>query len=326
MKRLTRNETARFLLEHDNYLILSHRRPDGDTTGSSAALCLGLRQLGKTAFVLENKEVSERFAWLHQGLTKSEAVGDETIVSTDVASPSMLPASFQSLMGKIALRIDHHGSATSFTDQELVDAHSASCAELIWDVLSLMSVKADRAIAEAVYVGTSTDTGCFRYANTTAHTFETAAMCAAAGARIYELNQELFETNTLARLKMQGWIVDHMKMLAGGKMAICAIPRGVEEELGVTPDDMDNISSFPRTVAGVCVAATLRETAKGEAKLSVRAVPGFDASKVTEKFGGGGHKGAAGASLKMPLAEAALAVEKAMLVLGETDGRNCDCR
>ena len=326
MKRLTRNETARFLLEHDNYLILSHRRPDGDTTGSSATLCLGLRQLGKTAFVLENKEVSERFAWLHQGLTKSEAVGDETIVSTDVASPSMLPASYQSLLGKIALRIDHHGRATSFTDQELVDAHSASCAELIWDVLSLMNVKADRTIAEAVYVGTSTDTGCFRYANTTAHTFETAAMCAAAGARIYELNQELFETNTLARLKMQGWIVDHMKMLAGGKMAICAIPRGVEEELGVTPDDMDNISSFPRTVAGVCVAATLRETAEGEAKLSVRAVPGFDASKVTERFGGGGHKGAAGASLKMPLAEAALAVEKAMLELGETDGRNCDCR
>lgn len=326
MKSLTRNETARFLLEHDNYLILSHRRPDGDTTGSSAALCLGLRQLGKTAFVLENKEVSQRFRWLHEGLTRSKPEGNETVVSTDVASPSLLPENAQPLLGGIALRIDHHGSATSFTDMELVDDRSASCAELIWDVLSQMNVKADRTIAEAVYVGTSTDTGCFRYANTTAHTFETAAMCAAAGARVYELNQELFETNTLARLKMQGWIVDHMKMLSDGKMAICAIPRGVEEELGVTPDDMDNISSFPRTVAGVCVAATLRETAEGEAKLSVRAVPGFDASKVTEKFGGGGHKGAAGASLKMPLAEAALAVEKAMLELGETYGRNCDCR
>ncbi|MCI7640158.1 MAG: DHH family phosphoesterase [Clostridiales bacterium] len=326
MKSLTRNETARFLLEHDNYLILSHRRPDGDTTGSSAALCLGLRQLGKTAFVLENKEVSQRFRWLHEGLTRSKPEGNETVVSTDVASPSLLPENAQPLLGGIALRIDHHGSATSFTDMELVDDRSASCAELIWDVLSQMNVKADRTIAEAVYVGTSTDTGCFRYANTTAHTFETAAMCAAAGARVYELNQELFETNTLARLKMQGWIVDHMKMLSDGKMAICAIPRGVEEELGVTPDDMDNISSFPRTVAGVCVAATLRESAEGDTKLSVRAVPGFDASKVTERFGGGGHKGAAGASLKMPLAEAALAVEKAMLELGETYGRNCDCR
>ena len=326
MTTLTRSETARFLLEHDNYLILSHRRPDGDTTGSSAALCLGLRKLGKTAFVLENKEVSERFRWLHEGLTISAPEGNETIVSTDVASPSLLPENAQPLLGKIALRIDHHGSSTSFTDMELVDAHSASCAEVVWDVLKRMGVQADRAIAEAVYVGTSTDTGCFRYANTTAHTFETAAACAAAGARIYELNQELFETNTLGRLKMQGWIVDHMRMLEGGKMAICAIPRAVEEEIGVTPDDMDNISSFPRTVAGVCVAATLRETADGDTKISVRAVPGYDAAKVTEKFGGGGHKGAAGASLKMPLGEAAAAVEKAMLELGEMYERNCDCR
>ena len=312
MTILTRSETARFLLEHDNYLILSHRRPDGDTTGSSAALCLGLRQLGKTAYVLENKEVSPRFQWLHAGLTKPTAEGGETIVSTDVASPSMLPEAFQSLLGGIALRIDHHGSATSFTAAELVDPHSASCAEVVWDVLRLMGVEPDKAIAEAVYVGTSTDTGCFRYSNTTAHTFETAAMCAQAGARIYELNQELFETNTLARLKMQGWIVAHMKMLAGGKMAVCAIPRDVEKEIGVTSDDMDNISSFPRTVAGVCVAATLRETDEGDTKLSVRAVPGYDAAKVTEKFGGGGHKGAAGASLKMPLAEAAKAVEAEM--------------
>lgn len=315
MKNLTRSECAQFLQEHDNYLILSHRRPDGDTTGSSAALCLGLRKLGKTAHILENKEVSQRFAWLHEGLTKSAPEGSETIVSTDVASPSMLPEAFKGLLGGIALRIDHHGSATSFTDSELVDPHSASCAELVWDVLSLMGVQADRSIAEAVYVGTSTDTGCFRYANTTAHTFETAAVCAAAGARIYELNQELFETNTLGRLRMQGWIVDHMRMLEGGKMAVCAIPRTVEEELGVTQDDMDNISSFPRTVAGVCVAATLRESAEGDTKLSVRAVPGYDAARVTEKFGGGGHKGAAGASLKMPLEEAALAVEKAMLAL-----------
>ena len=315
MKNLTRSECAQFLQEHDNYLILSHRRPDGDTTGSSAALCLGLRQLGKTAHILENKEVSQRFAWLHEGLTKSAPEGSETIVSTDVASPSMLPEAFKGLLGGIALRIDHHGSATSFTDSELVDPHSASCAELVWDVLSLMGVQADRSIAEAVYVGTSTDTGCFRYANTTAHTFETAAVCAAAGARIYELNQELFETNTLGRLRMQGWIVDHMRMLEGGKMAVCAIPRTVEEELGVTQDDMGNISSFPRPVAGVCVAAPLRGRAEGDTKLSVRAVPGYDAARVTEKFGGGGHKGAAGASLKMPLEEAALAVEKAMLAL-----------
>ena len=313
MKILTRSETARFLLEHDRFTILSHRRPDGDTVGSSAALCLGLRQLGKTAHVLENGEVTPRFAWLHEGLTKPRAEEGDTIVSVDVASPEMLPAAFTPLLGKIALRIDHHSSATSFTERELVDGDSASCAELVWDVLSLMDVCADRALAEALYVGISTDTGCFRFSNTTEHTFSVAALCARAGARIYELNQELFETNTLERLKMQAWIVEHLKLLRHGEMAICAIPRVVEREIGVNEDDMDNISNFPRTVAGVRMAATLRETADGDAKLSVRAVPGCDATVIAARFGGGGHKGAAGASLKMSLAEAVSAVEAAML-------------
>ena len=315
MKSLTRNETAQYLLSHDNYCILSHRRPDGDTIGSSAALCLGLRSLGKTAHVLFNCEVSDRFAWLHEGLTKETEEEGDTIVSVDVASPGMLPKSFQHLLGRINLRIDHHDAATSCTDVDLVDGSSASCAELVWDVLAEAGVTMDEKIAEAVYVGVSTDTGCFRYSNTKDHTFATAAQCAKAGARVYELNQELFETNTLGRLRMQAWIVDHMKMLRGGEMAIVAIPMAVEAELGVTQDDMDNISSFPRTVAGVCMAATLRETAEGDTKISVRAVPGYDATVVTTQFGGGGHKGAAGAAMKMPLEEAAKAVEAAMLNL-----------
>ena len=315
MKKLTRNECAAYLLTHDRFTILSHRRPDGDTVGSSAALCLGLRQLGKTAHVLYNGEVSSRFAWLHEGLTKEAAEEGDCVVSVDVASPGMLPKAFQHLLGRIDLRIDHHASATSFTEEELVDGGSASCAELVWDVLSRMGVKMDRAIGEAVYVGVSTDTGCFRYANTTDHTFAVAAECARAQARIYELNQELFETNTLGRLRMQAWIVDHMQLLRGGEMAICAIPKAVEESLGVTEDDMDNISSFPRTVAGVCMAATLRETADGDVKMSVRAVPGYDATLVTVPFGGGGHKGAAGASVKKPMADTIKEVEAVMLGL-----------
>ena len=170
----------------------------------------------------------------------------------------------------------------------------------------------EKRLAEAVYVGLSTDTGCFRFANTTEHTFATAAKCARAGARLYELNQELFETNTLGRLRIQGWIVEHMKLLQNGALALTVIPRQVEQEIGVTEDDMDNISNFPRTVAGVRMAATLRETASGEAKLSVRAVPGYDAARIAAQFGGGGHKGAAGANMSMPLAEAAKQVEAAL--------------
>ena len=313
MKKLTRTETAEFLAAHNNYIILTHARPDGDTIGSAAALCLGLRKLGKTAHVLENKEVSPRFRWLHQGLTTDTAADTDCVLSVDVASPGILQEAFKPLLGRIQLRIDHHSSATSFTDFELVDPISASCAEIVYDVLTLMNCPLDKDIAQAIYVGASTDTGCFRYANTTAHTFSTAAGCAQAGAEIYRLNMELFETNTLARLRMQGWIVEHMKLLRGGSMCICPIPRQVEQDFGVTGDDMDNISSFPRTVAGVCMAATLRQAENGDVKLSVRAIPGYDATRVTVPFGGGGHKGAAGATLKMPLEEAAQAVERVML-------------
>ena len=232
MKKLTRAEAADFLAAHDHYIILTHNRPDGDTIGSAAALCRGLRSLGKTAHVLENKGVSPRFEWLHQGLTTRQVEESDCIVSVDVASPEILPQDFKPLLGRIRLRIDHHSSATSFTDFELVDSASASCAELVYDVLNLLNCPLDKDMAEAIYVGTSTDTGCFRYANTTAHTFSTAAACAQAGARIYQLNMELFETNTLARLKMQGWIVDNIKMLRNGSMCVCAIPKQVELDMG----------------------------------------------------------------------------------------------
>jgi len=314
---MTRNECAAWLLEHDNFAILTHRRPDGDTLGSAAALCRMLRKKGKTAHILRNPEISDRFAWLHEGLTKEEAEENDTIVSVDVAAPRMLPAIFEKYLGRIALRIDHHASSTSFTEQELVDPASAASAELICDLLSPMDYgEMEPELADAIYVGISTDTGCFRFANTTGRTFLCAAACASGGARVYELNQELFETNTLGRLKMQAWIVTHMDVFAEGTMAVVAIPKTVERHIGVTEDDMDNISSFPRTVAGVRMAATLRETADGDIKLSVRAVPGCDATLVAGAFGGGGHKGAAGASMKLPLSEAAAAVKQVLLEVG----------
>ena len=164
-------------------------------------------------------------------------------------------------------------------------------------------------------MGVATDTGCFRYANTNAHAFLVASVCAQAGADIAGLNLELFETNSLAKLRLHAWIVEHVDIFGDGELAIVSIPMAVEEQLGVSEADLGNISSYARTIEGVCMAATLRETSDDGVKMSVRAVPGYDATKVTEKFGGGGHKGAAGASMKKSLAEAVKAVEAVMLEL-----------
>lgn len=314
MKSLTRTETARWLLERDHFAILTHSRPDGDTLGSAAGLCLGLRSLGKTVYILENPEITPKYADLHVGLTKQQAEQDDVLVSVDVAAAGMFPERFQEYQGKIQLRIDHHGRADSFTDAQLVDPSMGACAEIIYDVLMEMGVTLDQNMARGLYTAVSTDTGCFRYVHN-AHSFQVAAACVATGLDVFPINQRLHDTHTLSRLRLQGWIAEHTKFFRGGRLALCVLPKAVEEELGVTEDDTENIGAFPRTIEGVCLAATLRENADAEAKLSVRSIPGYDASSVCARFGGGGHAGAAGANTHMPLKEAAEQVEQVLLEL-----------
>ena len=312
MSNLTRSETAQWLLERDNFLILTHRRPDGDTLGSAAVLCRGLRQLGKTAHILENPEVTEKYAHLHAGLTTPLAQPHHVVVCVDVASPNMLPEAFLPLQERIALRIDHHGTATPFTPLELVDPLASACGDVLYDVLTEMGAKLDKEMANALYTAVSTDTGCFRYANTNAHSHLVAAACCEAGGDLFALNQRLFETNSLARLRLQGWLIDNAIFLQEGKAVICALPLATEKALGVTEDDTENISGFPRSIAGVKIAATLRQEESGRIKLSVRAVPGYDAGAICANFGGGGHKGAAGASMDLTMEEAIAAVTAAI--------------
>ena len=313
MKNLTRNETGEFLRSHDNFCILTHRRPDGDTLGSAAALCLGLRKLGKNAWVLNPTESLDNLDWLLADITKDFAEAGDTILAVDVAAPNMLPRDFAELADKCLLRIDHHGSCTPFAPEELVDAESASCAEIIYDLLTLLGVELDEDIADAIYVGVSTDTGCFRYANTNAHAFLTASACAGAGADVAGLNLELFETNSLAKLRLHAWIAEHVKIFGDGELAIVAIPKAVEESIGVTDAELGNLSSYARSIEGVCLAATLRQGKYGETKVSIRAVPGWDAAAVCARLGGGGHPGAGGATTRLSLEETAKLLEEYML-------------
>ena len=314
MKKLTRSECARILLEHDNYLIVTHRRPDGDTVGSAATLCMGLRQLGKTAYILENPEITPKYAHLHQGLTKPIAEVGDFVVTVDVASPNMLPDSCKTMI--FDLRIDHHGSATSFTATELVEPEAAACGEIVYGVLAEMGAELDIPMANALYTAVSTDTGCFRYANTTADTFAVASSCAKAGAEVFSINQALFETNSLARLKVQAYMLENAVFLQDGKIAICPLPKAVELACGAGEDDLDNISGFPRTIEGVKLAVTIREEGTNRVKMSVRAVPGQDAAALCAKFGGGGHKGAAGASMNMCMEDAIAAIIAELPIIG----------
>ena len=312
MTELTRLDCADWLLERDKFVILTHRKPDGDTIGSAAGLCRGLRSLGKTAHVLENSEVTPLFAPLLEGLTKAEPEEGDLLIAVDVAADNMLPRAYDGMKNSIDLRIDHHGSGREYTPRELVESDSAACAEIIWELLLDMGVEPDEKMAEAIYVGVATDTGCFRFANTTAHTFDVAGDCTAAGAEVYSWNQKLFDTKSLAKLRLESWIVEHVQFLQEGQLAICALPKAVEEQIGVNEDDMNDISSFLRSIEGVKMSALLRQSDETHVKVSVRAVPGCNAAYVCEQFGGGGHAGAAGCSVKMSMDEAVKTIGKAM--------------
>ena len=311
---MTRSEAAQWLRQRDHFCILSHVRPDGDTVGSTAALCLGLRQLGKTAHVLYNGGISEFLSRCHEGISKPKAEEGDTLICVDVASATMLPKEWEPLRDQIALRIDHHYSAESFTPAELVDHTAAACGEIVYDILMELGAELDARMAEALYIALSTDTGCFRFANTEAHTYEVAAACARTGVDLYPITQELFDTHSFAKLKLQGWMVEHTVFLAGGKAAVCAIPKALEDT--VSKDDLEGLPGFLRSLEGVKISATLRQTEDGS-KMSVRAVPGYDATKVCARFGGGGHTGAAGASVKLPLEEAAKAVAEVLAEVAE---------
>ena len=128
---LTRKQTAEYLSQNDNFVILTHRRPDGDTLGSAALLCRGLRRLGKTAHILRNPEITAKYAHLHEGLTKDCVADGDMLIAVDTASAGMLPAAFSAYADRIALRIDHHATATSFTEKELVEPDTAACGEIV---------------------------------------------------------------------------------------------------------------------------------------------------------------------------------------------------
>ena len=292
---LTLNETAAFLAEQDQFLILTHRRPDGDTIGSAAALCRGLRAMGKTAHLLDNPQITPKYQSYVEGLTVPVCPDKACIVAVDLASAGLFPMSGLELTERVDLCIDHHGSNTGYAARTLVQSSCAACGEIIAVLLEVLGVSLDQAMAEALYLAIATDTGCFRYSNVTPVTLRIAALLMERGIDAYAINKVMFETRRLPRLKLEAYLIQTLQLHCGGKVGICAIPWSLRGELGLNEDDLDDISGFARDIEGVEVGVMLREQEEGGCKLSVRSSPDYDACAICAVLGGGGHKAAAGA-------------------------------
>lgn len=315
MKQLTVSEAAAFLQAHDNYVILTHRCPDGDTVGCAAALCGGLRALGKTAAILENPQFTPKFRPYLEGLTCGALPENACIVAVDIASERIFAYNAAELTERVALLIDHHGRNSAYAAQGLVDAGAAACGEIVLDVLNALGVPLTRRIAEAIYVAVSTDTGCFRYSNTTANTLRAAAACKDAGADTFAVNRVMFLTRRLVRLKLDAYLTETTEFYANGMVAISAIPAEKITELGLTEDDIDDISGFGRDIEGVEIGVMIRQAPEG-GKLSVRTSPEYNAAEYCALLGGGGHAAAAGATVPGGIAEAKQAILRVLEASG----------
>lgn len=304
---LTVEQTAALLRTFDNVLILTHVRPDGDTVGCAAALCAGLRALGRTAYLLPNPELTKTTAPYFAPYAAPEGFVPETVVSTDVATVSLLPENAKVYMGRIDLAIDHHPSFEHFGRANIVRPEAAACGELVYDILARLGpVTAEMALP--LYVAVSTDTGCFAYANTTSHTHAVAAALLRTGIDYRTVNKVFFRTKSRKRMQLEGAMLNDCEFYDNGRVAILSVPLSLMERLEADESDAEELSSLGGQIEGVDCAVTMRELRPDVWKMSVRTGDRVNATEVCRILGGGGHAAAAGCTVDAPWPQAKAAI------------------
>ena len=296
-------DCAAWLRSRNGFLILSHHRPDGDALGSAAALCRGLRMLGKTAFVLENPQATERYIPLLREYYAQPDFQPEYLVTADLADEGIIQINAREYRGRVDLAIDHHPSNTGYAKEVLLMGERAACGEIIYLLLMDLLGGVDKETATLLYIAVTTDTGCFRYKNTTPGTLRIGAALLEAGAPI-DLNRKLFMKKNRTRLVLEGSIISGLEFFMDGEACIGTVTLAELSRIGATESDMEDIAVVAGSVEGVECSCTLRQVEEKTWKVSVRTGEYENASRICAEFGGGGHGMAAGCTIEGSLEEA----------------------
>ena len=292
------------LRKAENVLVLTHANPDGDTLGSGFALVRILRQLGKKARLLNNEEIPKKFSYLYEDL-KQEDFREETVIGVDIADRVLLGMETEEKYGdRVNLAIDHHGTNRLFAEKTYVEADSASCCEIIFLLAKALGVTIDKGIADCLYTGCSTDTGCFRYSNVTERTHKIAAELLSFGADHAAINVKMFETKSFSLIKLQTMALEQLELHFDGRVSFLTVTRKMLDETGARDDEIDALVALSRQIEGVQVGVTFKEKPDGVFKASVRTHEGINAADICSAFSGGGHERAAGCSFSVPIEQA----------------------
>jgi len=289
-----------FLEGGQEFLLTAHVDPDGDAVGSCLGLELALQYLGKeTQVVLESPvPVSLEF------LPGADRIRRPTTLAKRFTHAFVLDSSSLDRVGTVAAVnlapdahvavIDHHWGNEGFGSPRLVNPEASATAELIYDLIEFLHVPIAPEIATNLYTGILSDTGGFRFANTSARTLRVAARLVEHGARAAEVAESLYATKTAPSLRILGLALASLETKSGGRIGAMTISRAMFEDAGATPEDADGIVQYAKALAGAKVGVLIQEIAPGEIRASLRSDGTVDVNEVASRFGGGGHRNAAG--------------------------------
>ena len=299
---LNLKQTARFLKKHDNYIILTHASPDGDTLGSAYALYYGLNEIGKTPCVLCPDVIPQKYRYF---ATKTDHVAREnaTVVAVDVADKQLLGGLREEFGDIVDLNIDHHISNVRYAKNLYLDSDASATAECIFELLTVMGVNINDITAKALYTGIVTDTGCFKYSSVTAKTHLIAAQLYDYDIDAAEINRIMFDTKSKGLLELESRVLDTAEFHFDDRCMLLTVTAEMQNDTGCCGPDLEGIAVISRSVEGVLAGVTVKQTGSNEYKISVRTFAPLNASLICKKLGGGGHFGAAGATLSGELKE-----------------------
>jgi phosphoesterase RecJ-like protein len=294
-------EISRTLLEYnDDILIIGHLRPDGDCLGSCLALYEVLRTLGKSVRFYTFGPIPAFFDYLpsFDKILTTYPENASLVVSVDTSSPDRISDVFQPPANLI--NIDHHITNTMFGRLNWVDSNATAAAEMIYRLMAIMGVKLTAPVASALYTGLLTDTGGFRYSNTTGTTFGISSHLVQSGASPSKIAQAIFDSRTPEAIKLTGLIFSSLNYEFDGRLVWNRITRQLLQQVGGNESEPEGLSSELRSVSGVEVSVLFYESAEGFCRCGFRSKGEINVAELAGLMGGGGHHNASGATIREP--------------------------
>ena len=315
-------EIASVIRENDDFVLCGHVSPDGDCLGSQLALYHALTIMGKhaTCILVHDEPTPFELSFLPGigGMVPASSYAGpcSVFIGLDVPTRKRIGEAAEKLLDRatISITVDHHAIDTTMCDYVYVDPDSASASMLVWELVKILVDEPPKECALCAYTGIITDTGGFRFQNSDAEAFASAAELVAYGVDAAKVAAQVYQNRTVASLELEALIINRMSLLGDGRIALSWVSAEDFAKLGATKADAEPLINVLRSVSGVTIACVLRGQ-DDHVRASLRSKDETDVSLLARELGGGGHKAAAGFTLNMPLEDAVPFVSEKLVSL-----------